>query len=663
MANSCGTIALEKDLNPEMRIFLEDAFNKQLRYITTCVEQTLRREMSSSVGNAQSRPRVHSRDSFSPSSRDEKVGDSGDQMRQASTGSGKAVRFEKPCVETDSVSCDTEDCKTPVSPGGRQTRAISFSDFLSESSSRPRGSMTMEEACLSVKSPRKTMEFQTVIELRDIENRQNQLLRQSSLRGPDTLHSRFSGAVQSTWFDGSVLVIIVLYTILLGFQADYGTQRPVQTTSDIYKSFEIIFCVLFTVEVVLKIFGEGCAFFVGSSKAWNVFTLVLVCLQITELITDALAGSSGQVNLLVIRFLRFLRLARVFRAIRVFSLVQELRTIVVSIVGSLRHVCWTILVLLMVAYVVAVCITQMVGDTYDYCDGSEGPGQSCPEEIQEYFGNLGLSSLTLFASVAGGVDWHKCMLDLLANISPIAGCLLLLYITFVVFALVNAVTGVFVESALRSAEASQKGILASMANSIFKKADRKKAGSINRDEFLTALHSDEMQTYFKTIDVAISDAEKVFDIIDIDESGTIEVDEFVSGVFRLKGPAKALDFVAFLRVWQSAQEHMIVELTELRSVVDDVKHKSARRSYNKEPQPPTVPHPPALMSADQCVDLELQDTPPCDRPARSRLMDRITCEPLCEKQTQLSKELLSMGPPPTKPTLSFCFAEQELSQA
>merc|ERR1712151_650420 len=72
-------------------------------------------------------------------------------------------------------------------------------------------------------------------------------------------------------------------------------------------------------------------------------------------------------------------------------------------------------------------------------------------ELAYFFGSLFRSMLTMLEVILGGVNWDKVVVPLIADISPVAGIIFGAYIAFCLFAMMNLVTGVFVESALRTA--------------------------------------------------------------------------------------------------------------------------------------------------------------------------------------------------------------------
>merc|ERR1712190_455439 len=61
------------------------------------------------------------------------------------------------------------------------------------------------------------------------------------------------------------------------------------------------------------------------------------------------------------------------------------------------------------------------------------------------------------------------------------------------------------------------------------------------------LQSEAVQEYFKAIDVDPSEAKHLFEMLDINGSGKIDLEEFLSGCLRMQGPAKALDLLLMTR--------------------------------------------------------------------------------------------------------------------
>eukprot|EP00425_Heterocapsa_triquetra_P044336 CAMPEP_0195081072 /NCGR_PEP_ID=MMETSP0448-20130528/22630_1 /TAXON_ID=66468 /ORGANISM="Heterocapsa triquestra, Strain CCMP 448" /LENGTH=114 /DNA_ID=CAMNT_0040114075 /DNA_START=69 /DNA_END=410 /DNA_ORIENTATION=- len=67
------------------------------------------------------------------------------------------------------------------------------------------------------------------------------------------------------------------------------------------------------------------------------------------------------------------------------------------------------------------------------------------------------------------------------------------------------------------------------------------------EHFMSLLDRPEMRNYFQALELDTSEARGLFRLLDIDNSGTINAEEFLHGCLRFRGPAKALDLALIMR--------------------------------------------------------------------------------------------------------------------
>jgi hypothetical protein len=205
--------------------------------------------------------------------------------------------------------------------------------------------------------------------------------------------------------------------------------------------------------------------------------------------------------------------------------------------SSFRALLWTVVLLFLVIYVVAVWLTELVADYRQ-----RNPGNTAAHtDLARYWGSLGTTLLTLFQSITSGVDWEEAVSPLHIHISPIMSPVYALYIAFASLALMNIVTGVFVESALSSARTDKDYFVINGVRELFAGPSGQISGSLTWKRFETQLQSPLMREYFRALNVDPSEAEGIFRLLDLDDSGSIDAEEFLHGCLRLHGPAKALD--------------------------------------------------------------------------------------------------------------------------
>mmetsp|Transcript_74401 Transcript_74401/g.129141 ORF Transcript_74401/g.129141 Transcript_74401/m.129141 type:complete len:170 (-) Transcript_74401:58-567(-) len=82
---------------------------------------------------------------------------------------------------------------------------------------------------------------------------------------------------------------------------------------------------------------------------------------------------------------------------------------------------------------------------------------------------------------------------------------------------------------------------------LFKLLDIDNKGEITWEDFEQSLQKPEMLAFFKTIDVDISHAKNLFEVLDVDGSGCINAAEFMDGCLRIWSPSKGLDLRILLR--------------------------------------------------------------------------------------------------------------------
>lgn len=355
--------------------------------------------------------------------------------------------------------------------------------------------------------------------------------------------------VRSSVFEYGIISCIVLNALTIGIQTDIMARDKLQEPPSEFNVFETIFAIVFTVELVIRIYVYRCRFFFSTGWKWNFFDLSVVMMQWLEKVLEVInlvlqndTATGGGGNFSFMRVMRILRLIRVLRIVRLLRLITELKTIVDSLIGSLRSLLWTLALLLLLIYIIGIYFTQLVSD---HMVQTEVFGD---EEVlfDQYYGSLARSILSLFQAMSGGIDWDNLAQPLVERISPLLGLVLALYIAFALLALMNVVTGVFVESALKNARDEQEHFMVQHARRLFQNSDLDCSGKLNWEEFQCQMSNPEMQQYFRLIDVEIQEATELFKLLDLDRSGEVDYEEFLNGCLRLRGNAKAIDLVTLL---------------------------------------------------------------------------------------------------------------------
>merc|ERR1712014_40692 len=81
---------------------------------------------------------------------------------------------------------------------------------------------------------------------------------------------------------------------------------------------------------------------------------------------------------------------------------------------------------------------------------------------------------------------------------------------------------------------------ASMYN-LFHEIDTSNSGYITMEEFEAHVNDARMAAYFHSMKLDVTEARVLFQLFDYDQSGSIDIEEFILGCDKLKGEAKSMD--------------------------------------------------------------------------------------------------------------------------
>jgi len=269
---------------------------------------------------------------------------------------------------------------------------------------------------------------------------------------------------------------------------------------------------------------------------------------------DSLAGflvSAGVLDTSEVRaigVIRVTRLLRTFRMVRVVKSIRSLRTLLLSIAITVKSLLWVVVLIVMIFYGFGIAFTQAAQDHFRNGHARSSPGLM-PSELKAFWGTLPRSMFTLFKAIAGGISWHEVVLPL-SDVGWFWVSLFCLFIVLVVFAILNVVTGVFCQSAMESAQKDKALATAEqMANQekfqhsmrcLFYEIDSDSSGVITLDELESTLREADLAAYLNSLGIDAQDVWTLFKLLDKDGSGTVDIDEFISGCSNLKGGAKAV---------------------------------------------------------------------------------------------------------------------------
>eukprot|EP00413_Alexandrium_margalefii_P005390 CAMPEP_0204521954 /NCGR_PEP_ID=MMETSP0661-20131031/6060_1 /ASSEMBLY_ACC=CAM_ASM_000606 /TAXON_ID=109239 /ORGANISM="Alexandrium margalefi, Strain AMGDE01CS-322" /LENGTH=268 /DNA_ID=CAMNT_0051527583 /DNA_START=47 /DNA_END=853 /DNA_ORIENTATION=+ len=244
--------------------------------------------------------------------------------------------------------------------------------------------------------------------------------------------------------------------------------------------------------------------------------------------------------------------------------------------------------LVVITFMFGITITQGVKEALKGPELS-GITPATADLLQRVHGGLFRSMITLSQSVLGGFSWAEVS-GALQEVHWSYELLFCLFVTFTSLALLNVVTGVFVDSAMRSAatdrnvviqdQMAQESSYARELKKLFMEADEHQTGLLSQEEFLDYLRDQHVQSYLRALGIHASEAAGLFNLLDMDDSGTVDVDEFMMGCLRIKGEAKSVDIATLMYENKKIVNTIVGAMETLTTQVDEMRRLALQRRRN-----------------------------------------------------------------------------------
>lgn len=322
-------------------------------------------------------------------------------------------------------------------------------------------------------------------------------------------------------------LLILLNAILMGIELDAMPATNQERT--VWWIVELFFVFCFIGEIVWRTVAQE-HWWSAFMDPWHWFDAFIISVSVVDVTIDPMSEDQG--SLAPLRVLRLLKIVRVIKLVRYL---KELALLLQGILRSIKIMCWLVLCFIMLIFLFAMFITRVVT--------SKNRDVGVSSSTVKAFGTMPMSMLHLFR--AATLD-NWTMLALSVN-EEFPG-MIFFFVGFILLTnifLLNILTGVIIENVLEVSRndegerAKREAYLErqSLDNFLlaFCGADANNDGFVSREEFVEFLSKP--STVNKTT-LNISDAHSLFDIFDIYDQNGIDIDDFVEGLTRSKGPAQ-----------------------------------------------------------------------------------------------------------------------------
>lgn len=310
-----------------------------------------------------------------------------------------------------------------------------------------------------------------------------------------------------------------------------------------WEEIESAFVVAYLAELVIRLLAFRVKFFTSEDRNWNMFDMLLVATSVPELV-------EGSTNYSYVRTWRVLKMMKILRIVRIARGLHELRLVLSSILGSVKALLWSMIVIAGTTYMLSIAFVHSTTDYILY--GGHG---LAPSELQahDYFGSIVGGMLTLFASVTGGMDWIL-LGDALQELGDMYLLLFYTYICFFNFVLLNTVTSLFLDGVMHHTEQDRsafvhdmlrrkKNLMASLKDLHYHMCDNGETEA-TLEGFHRHMNEPEMLTFARALEVDIVDLQVVFDVLSSGGRQSVDLESFVVGCIRLRGGAKSVDLIS-----------------------------------------------------------------------------------------------------------------------
>jgi len=404
-----------------------------------------------------------------------------------------------------------------------------------------------------------------------------------------------------------VALLIVANAVMMGFQTD-----PRYENWEGWIYFEVTFASLLVLEILCRINIQGCRkFWCGLEAVWNYFDVFLAAAGWTDILTQVLLRDTPEIfgAQSVLRLCRLVRLVRIIKAFRL-KFMGELRLMVKGWIAGLWTLSLAFTLLFTVIYVISGFATMTIGSSPQIVDLG----------LEPYFRTLPDSMFTAFRCFTGecvsdkGYPIHSLLASEFGNVFVFGYVGSYMLVSMGIF---NVILGVYVEITMKAAKEteaqtseqhSRESIrIARVTRELLKKfaaayrafQDYDEAVNvthlnfatddefpddiaITKELFLLVIQEPGVQALLDDLDLP-TDRANMFEVIDADGSGSLEIAELVHGLLKLRGEVNKSDTVAALLATKCLQS-MLAEMKDelLQNVGQIRKDFQAERAISSD---------------------------------------------------------------------------------
>merc|ERR1712129_163426 len=291
----------------------------------------------------------------------------------------------------------------------------------------------------------------------------------------------------------------------------------------------------------------GCAFRLSYFKSsFNILDTVIVLVTTIELFVLA-PLAFHMTNLSFVRLLRIAKIARALKIVRTLSYFGSLRVLISTMVYSMASLFWSMAIMFLLMWMCAIFLCQalhefVIDETKDFATRSW---------VNTMYGSGHRALYTIFEMTFSGC-WPNYVRRVIEEVNPLYAIFFVAYVAVVIFAMIRVISALFLKETLAQAshdtemmvrERKKKSEhLQKELEALFEAADLSNDGCVSMEEWDALLSNQKVLLWLRELGIDAGDTHLLFELLD-DGDGHIPKEEFVGGVCKMKGEARAQDLV------------------------------------------------------------------------------------------------------------------------
>eukprot|EP00435_Cladocopium_sp_Y103_P009886 s3202_g2.t1 len=311
-----------------------------------------------------------------------------------------------------------------------------------------------------------------------------------------------------------------------------------------FQAIDHTFILIFFLELVLRLVLDGCDFCKDIANLFDTILVITGCVDIL-----VVAPIMGNENAAMMRVVRTLKSLRALRLLRTFRFVRGLRLLVKACQCFLPSLCWAMVLLAVFMSIGALVLGNLLLDF----SASDVENYEDRQWVWLHYGTSYRALYTLYEITFAG-NWPTNVRPVLNKVSHFYVLFFVFYVTVITFAVIRVISAVFLKDTLDAAQNDAENLVVerlrkkddeyvARLEAVFKAIDKAGDGMITEERLTDILSHPKVEAYFQTLDIDVQESANLFHIID-NGDGEVTLDEFIDGIMRCKGQARAVDQVA-----------------------------------------------------------------------------------------------------------------------